>query len=303
MRRRTILWMAMGLLCVRGVVAEGGDGKAAAGAAGLPAFAPRILFARQLPPDAIVEGILTKSDGALYLYRNPTRLERWERSISEKLNISRPGGRNDAPAGHLWNWEAQQRARQMLWILIAIGSAALMAVWMIARGIRRLLEGRRRSGTAFVRTRAYSPAGAAMVYRAPMARPAPPPPAGAATPENGERRADLTGSLSNIGLDAVLQVLAGIGKTGVLVIRDKEERVRGKISLKDGRLMEVSVGDERGVSAMVRILSMDAGFFHLRDLTSIERWRLRFHEATDLMALLLDAHRALDENAAGAASE
>lgn len=126
-------------------------------------------------------------------------------------------------------------------------------------------------------------------------------PEGVAAPQSIRGQADLAGSLSNIGLEAVLQVLAGIGKTGILIVKDGRGRGRGHISLRDGKLLEVVAGNERGISAMVEILALEHGFFQLRDLNSVERLRLRFHEAVDLMGMLLDAHRVLDERNAALA--
>ncbi len=299
-----IKWLALGLFCFQGAAAEKADDPSSAVSEdNMPAFISRIFVARQLPPDAIVEGILTKSSEVFYLYRHPTRLERWERYISDKLNLSRLGGRDNAPEGHLWNWEAQQRARLMLWALIFSGSFLLVMVGIVARGIRCSREVWKAEEMAFVRTSVTRPASAAPVFSAALVHAPAPVQAAPARMEDtsadrAPTKADLTGSLSNIGLEAVLQVLASIGKTGILDIKDKQGQSCGQITLLEGKLMNVSAGNEKGVAAMVKILSMDSGYFRLRDLTSVERWRLRFHQEADLMSVLLDAHRALDESAA-----
>ncbi len=284
-----------GVICARAECLAQASRPAAASAPAATEL--RVATADQLPPDAVIEGVAIRGRETVYLYRSPTRVENWERTVTRKLGLPLGGGRDNAPPGYLWNVEAQERAQKMLWIAVGGAAGLLLAIIVAAWLVGRLVRSARARRIARSEPKAADPP--------PLLRPSSPVISGsprgfanAASMSSDPLDTKLKGSLSHIGLEAVLQVLAGVGKTGVLVVSDAKGRTVGRISLKEGQLLEITAGKEQGVAALAKILSLESGDFRLRDLTSMERWRLRGREKTDLIGLLLDAHRIMDERAA-----
>jgi len=99
----------------------------------------------------------------------------------------------------------------------------------------------------------------------------------------------LQGSLAELSLPDVIQVVSASGKTGAFhVDRDGE---RGKIFLRDGRIVDAVVGSLRGEHAVYEIASWSRGNFTFKPGDACEETTIQASNAT----LMMEAARRLDE--------
>ena len=99
----------------------------------------------------------------------------------------------------------------------------------------------------------------------------------------------LQGSLTELSLPDVIQVVSASGKTGAFhVDRDDE---RGKIFLRNGRIVDAVVGSLRGEHAVYEIASWSRGNFTFRSGDVSEETTIQASNAS----LMMEAARRLDE--------
>jgi hypothetical protein len=99
----------------------------------------------------------------------------------------------------------------------------------------------------------------------------------------------LQGSLTELSLPDVIQVVSASGKTGAFhVDRDDE---RGKIFLRDGRIVDAVVGSLRGEHAVYEIASWSRGNFTFKPGDACEETTIQASNAS----LMMEAARRLDE--------
>lgn len=99
----------------------------------------------------------------------------------------------------------------------------------------------------------------------------------------------LQGSLAELSLPDVIQVVSASGKTGAFhVDRDNE---RGKIFLRNGRIVDAVVGSLRGEHAVYEIASWSHGNFTFQAGDACEETTIQASNAS----LMMEAARRLDE--------
>ncbi len=99
----------------------------------------------------------------------------------------------------------------------------------------------------------------------------------------------LTGSLEQLGLPDLLQVLSQSRRTGRLIITAEEET--GIIFLEDGHVFDASLNEIQGEHAVYRLLAWEKGEFSLDP--SIRPEKRVIHKSLD--GLILDGLRMIDE--------
>jgi hypothetical protein len=233
-------------------------------------------------------GYVATSSEIIYLYRPPFFLERIK-------------ARADAYRGHLFGlppspapapYAKASGASQGLWSTVGLAALALTAsVWLGYR-IHRRRKRRTAAASATVTPMIICENGVAWPApaRVSLAKPAPPadPPV---------QLSDLHGSLATIPMGAVLQMLGAENGTGVLHIKEPGGGAGGQLILVDGRVRDASTGKKRGRDAFFELIRHSKGEFRFRAEASPAS-QVTIQE--ELVPLLLEAHRHMDE--AGAAS-
>lgn len=98
-----------------------------------------------------------------------------------------------------------------------------------------------------------------------------------------EERAEPGGTLLDINLTDVLQVLSVNRKTCTLFLRKEDEK--GEIYLKEGKIIDAKVGDLKGEEALFYLLNWEGADFFIG--TSVEG-SIRVRIEKDLHTLILD---------------
>jgi len=99
----------------------------------------------------------------------------------------------------------------------------------------------------------------------------------------------LQGSLSELPLPDVIQMVSVSGKTGAFEVHGKHDH--GEIYLRDGRIVDASVGQLRGDSAVFEMVIWSEGTFVFKP--GEESDRITVHQSN--AALMMEAARRLDE--------
>ena len=99
----------------------------------------------------------------------------------------------------------------------------------------------------------------------------------------------LQGSLSELPLPDVIQLVSVSGKTGAFEIRGEHED--GKIFLRDGQIVDASVGRLRGDCAVYEMAIWSQGTFSFEPGEESDRVTIHLSNAT----LMMEAARRLDE--------
>jgi len=99
----------------------------------------------------------------------------------------------------------------------------------------------------------------------------------------------LQGSLSELPLPDVIQLVSVSAKTGAFEIQGEHEN--GKIYLRDGQIVDASVGRLRGDNAVYEMAIWTQGTFHFKPGEDCERITIHLSNA----ALMMEAARRLDE--------
>jgi hypothetical protein len=99
----------------------------------------------------------------------------------------------------------------------------------------------------------------------------------------------LQGSLSELSLPDVIQLVSVSGKTGSFVISRDDER--GMIYLKDGQIVDASVGALRGEHAVYEMAIWSSGEFEFQSGKETDKVTVRKSNAN----LMMEAARRLDE--------
>ncbi len=102
---------------------------------------------------------------------------------------------------------------------------------------------------------------------------------------------EIVGSLSQMSVVDLLQIFSMNRKDGVLVVRREKEGIEGMIFLREGEIINATVGSAKGEKALYRIIGWDTGKFeyipkNFNPEVSIEK-------TTD--SLLMEGMRQLDE--------
>jgi CheY-like chemotaxis protein len=102
---------------------------------------------------------------------------------------------------------------------------------------------------------------------------------------------EIVGSLSQMSIVDLLQIFSMNRKDGVLVVRREKEGMEGMIFLREGEIINATVGSAKGEKALYRIIGWDTGKFeyipkNFNPEVSIEK-------TTD--SLLMEGMRQLDE--------
>ena len=107
---------------------------------------------------------------------------------------------------------------------------------------------------------------------------------------------DLKGSLSAIPMGAVLQMLGAECATGVLQVEEKDGGPLGQLVLVDGRVRDAQARKQRGKDAVFELVGHRKGEFHFRiEKAPVSQETIQ----EDMVSLLLEAHRRIDEAEAG----
>lgn len=238
-------------------------------------------------------GFVAKSNEAFYFYRPPSIIEQ----VKAQVDSFRAGFLGKAPAGPAVVVAPAQRAgrrptdeQQRSAGLATLALAA--AVWLAHRVRRRW--------TRLAASRVRLP------IRPPLhqfSRTAPehlyvnPAPIAVQPPLRLPVFSDLKGSLSALPMGAVLQMLGAECATGVLHIEEDDGGAIGQMSLLEGRVRDASANNLRGKEALFDLVRRRRGSF---------RFSVEATAATprtiqeDLVSLLLEAHRLMDEAVASA---
>jgi hypothetical protein len=99
----------------------------------------------------------------------------------------------------------------------------------------------------------------------------------------------LQGSLSELSLPDVIQMVSVSGKTGVFSVRRDQER--GKIYLRDGQIVDAAVGALRGDTAVYEMAIWSDGDFVFEPGQETDRVTIQLSNAN----LMMEAARRLDE--------
>ncbi len=99
----------------------------------------------------------------------------------------------------------------------------------------------------------------------------------------------LHGSLSELPLPDVIQLVSVSGKTGMFEIRSND--VQGKIFLKDGQIVDAQVGELRGDNAVYEMAIWSEGTFSFKPGEVSDRDTIHMSNAS----LMMEAARRLDE--------
>lgn len=125
---------------------------------------------------------------------------------------------------------------------------------------------------------------------------APPAPPATRPPLRLPTLSDLKGSLSAIPMGAVLQMLGAECATGVLHMEQEDGGALGQLVLVEGRILDARARGQRGRDAFFDLFSHRKGAFRFSVETSAAS-QVTIQE--DMVSLLLEAHRRLDEAIAG----
>lgn len=99
----------------------------------------------------------------------------------------------------------------------------------------------------------------------------------------------LQGSLSELPLSDVIQLVSVSGKTGAFVIRRDEQQ--GKIYLRDGQIVDAAIGSLRGDHAVFEMAMWTDGTFSFKPAEECEQVTIHVSNAS----LMMEAARRLDE--------
>lgn len=250
---------------------------------------------RPAPEPAKVDhlyGFVAKSNEAFYFYRPPTVIEQ----VQERMDGLWLGlrGRLPTPAA-VPVQRAGRRPTDAQQGSAGLATLALsFAVWLAYR-VRRRRTSLAASSARLPVVRAIPYHRFARMEEKPVAAlPAPP---AARPPLRLTILSDLKGSLSALPMGAVLQMLGAECATGVLHIEDDDGSSVGQMSLLEGRVRDASASNLRGKEALFDLVRRRTGAF---------RFSVEATTATpktiqeDLVSLLLEAHRLMDETVAGA---
>lgn len=119
--------------------------------------------------------------------------------------------------------------------------------------------------------------------------------------ESGEcsgKKADIKGTIGNVGLATVLQMLTSCSTSGTVVVRRAEDE--GQVVFDDGKFLLVQLGDATGMKALNRMCAWRDGHFSYRtqiDLNSAEQ-----DKSLSIVGAIMEAMAHLDESGRDALS-
>ncbi len=113
------------------------------------------------------------------------------------------------------------------------------------------------------------------------------------TSEHSRRLGGINGSVSEIGIENVLQMFSSASRQGTLhLVRGEEE---GVIVFQGGRLRLACLGASRGAKALSELLAWKDGRFEFETRVDEDLAATADHEPIQLEAAILDALRQVDE--------
>lgn len=242
-------------------------------------------------------GYVASSQEVLYFYRPPSVPEQvkayvdfiWS-GLRVKPSVTKSPAVAPARQPGPGPTEEQQRSAGLATLALAAG------VWLA----HRVRQRRKRPAASLARL----PEAKSFPYSR-FARPAleraaaPPAPPAARPPLRLPTLSDLKGSLSAIPMGAVLQMLGAECATGVLHMEQEDGGTLGQLVLVEGRILDASARGQRGRDAFFDLFSHRKGAFRFSVETSAAS-QVTIQE--DMVSLLLEAHRRMDEAMAGAAA-
>lgn len=234
-------------------------------------------------------GYVATSSEIIYLYRPPFFLERMKaRADGYRVRLfGRPPPAAPAPQAGAGGVPEER------WRTAGLATLALTAsVWLGYR-LRRRRKPKAAAASALASPMIIHENGVAWPAPRRISSPLPTlPPAGPPV-----KLSDLHGSLSAIPMGAVLQMLGAENGTGILHIKEPGGGALGQLTLVEGRVRDASAGKKRGRDAVYELVRQRSGEFQFHaeaapaSLGTVQE---------DLVSLLLEAHRRMDE--AGAAA-
>lgn len=102
---------------------------------------------------------------------------------------------------------------------------------------------------------------------------------------------EIMGSLSQMSVVDLLQIFSMNKKDGVIVVRREKEGMEGMIFLREGEIINATVGAAKGEKALYRILGWDTGKFEY--IPTNFNLEVSIEKTTD--SLLMEGMRQLDE--------
>ena len=115
-------------------------------------------------------------------------------------------------------------------------------------------------------------------------------------PEKQGLGADFSGSVASMSLGAVTQFLNSDKETGVLTISEDDHKRMGTMVFMGGEIIDAQTSKKRGAPAVYELLKCKKGLFAFVRQPKVDAKRT-VDQGT--IALLLDAHRELDETHGG----
>ncbi len=113
--------------------------------------------------------------------------------------------------------------------------------------------------------------------------------------ESGEcsgKRADIKGTIGNVGLATVLQMLTSCSTSGTVVIRRDDEE--GHAVFDDGKFLQVHQGDATGMKALKRLCTWKSGYFSYR--TQVDLISGKEDEPLSIYGAILESMAYVDES-------
>ena len=261
------------------------------------ACAAQVATVRTVPEPSAADhlyGYVASSQEVLYFYRPPSvpeQVKAYVDFIWSGLRVKSPVTKAPAvaPARQAGPGptEEQQRSAGLATLALAAG------VWLA----HRVRQRRKRPAASLARL----PEAKSFPYSR-FARPAlertyaPPAPPAARPPLRLPALSELKGSLSAIPMGAVLQMLGAESATGVLHMEQEDGGTLGQLVLVEGRILDASARGQRGRDAFFDLFSHRKGAFRF-SVESSAASQVTIQE--DMVSLLLEAHRRMDEEMAG----
>jgi hypothetical protein len=238
-------------------------------------------------------GYVASSQEVLYFYRPPSvpeQVKAYVDFIWSGLRVKAPVAKAPAvaPARQAGPGptEEQQRSAGLATLALAAG------VWLA----HRVRQRRRRPVASLARLPEAKSFPYSRFARPEMERAsASPAPAAARPPLRLPALSDLKGSLSAIPMGAVLQMLGAECATGVLHMEQEDGGALGQLILVEGRILDARARGQRGRDAFFDLFSHRKGAFRFSIETSAAS-QVTIQE--DMVSLLLEAHRRMDESLA-----